>query len=106
MGDIFLAFVLMFVFVMVCLSILCIPIMIANARGICGGEKTAIIILSLMGVLFGVTWIVALILSLIWQGSGVEDVDNLDKLEKLSRLYKDKAITKDEYEKLKSKLLK
>lgn len=106
MGEIFLTFMLMFLFVMLCLSIICIPIMIANVRGICGGEKTAIIVLSWMGVFFGITWIVALILSLVWRGDCFEGIDNLDRLEKLSRLYKDKAITKDEYEKLKSKLLK
>lgn len=106
MGEIFLTFMLMFLFVMLCLSIICIPIMIANVRGICGGAKTAIIVLSWMGVFFGITWIVALILSLVWRGDCFEGIDNLDRLEKLSRLYKDKAITKDEYEKLKSKLLK
>lgn len=106
MGEFFLAFLIMFAMVMLCIAIICIPIMIANARGICGGEKTAIIVLSWMGIFFGITWFVALILSLIWRGDCVNGVDNLDRLEKLSRLYKEKAITKDEYEKMKQKLLK
>lgn len=105
MGEIFLAFILFFALALLCVAIICIPIMIANARGICGGEKVAIVILSWLGIFFGVTWVVALILSLVWRGDCVYGVDNLDRLEKLSRLYKEKVITKEEYETLKAKLL-
>ncbi len=104
MSEFLFAFLIMFALVMLCIAIICIPIMIANARGICGSEKTAIIVLSWLGIFFGITWIVALILSIIWHGSCVAG-DDLDKLEKLARLHKDKVISKDEYEKMKSKLL-
>jgi hypothetical protein len=79
--------------------------MIANARGIVGGNKTAIVVLSWLGIFFGVTWIVALILSLIWNGETIIDGTSLDKLEKLSKLYKNKVITRAEYEEMKSKLI-
>lgn len=105
MGEVFLSFIIMFALVMLCIAILCIPILIANARGICGSEKIAIIVLSWLGIFFGITWFVALILSLIWQGGCIDGKDNLDRLEKLSKLYKEKVITKEEYEKMKSRLL-
>lgn len=105
MGEVLLFFLVMFLLVMIGLAIICIPIMIANERGIEGSQKTLIIVLSWLGIFFGVTWFVALFLSLLWRGEEYCCADNLDKLEKLSRLYKEKAITKEEYEKLKSKLL-
>jgi hypothetical protein len=79
--------------------------MIANSRGITGSKKTTIAILSWLGVFFGVTWIVALVLSLVWKGDALIDSSNLDKLEKLAKLYKDKIISKQEYESLKSKII-
>ncbi len=105
MAEFFIVFSLMFLLVMLLIGIISIPIMIANARGICGGERTAIIILSWMGLFFGVTWFVALILSLVWRGECAFGMDNLDRLEKLSRLYKDKVISKAEFEKMKSRLM-
>lgn len=105
MGEFLLVFFMMFILVMICVGIISIPIMIASSRGICGGQRMAIIILSWLGIFFGITWFVALILSLVWNGECVEMGDNLDRLEKLARLYKDKAITKSEYENMKQKLL-
>ena len=103
--EIILAFLMIFCIVTICVAFLSIPIMIANARGICGNEKTIITVLSILGIFFGLTWVIALILSLIWTGDNT-DGDNLDKLEKLARLYKDKVITKTEYERMKDKLLR
>ena len=105
MGEVIVAFLIMFAVVVVGVAIISVPIMIANARGISGGEKVAIIILSILGIFFGITWFVALILSLVWHGDCLSG-DNLDKLEKLSKLYKDKVITKSEYERIKSKLIR
>ncbi len=104
MLEVIVAFLIMFCIAVVCVAFLAIPIMIANARGICGGEKTTIVVLSVLGIFFGLTWVVALILSLVWRGDCLGG-DALDKLEKLSKLYKDKVITKSEYEQMKSKLL-
>jgi len=105
----YLALFLMFMLIcaFVC-AIICIPVMIANARGICGGQKTIIMVLSWLGIFFGVTWIVALVLSLAWHGDGTGYCcgGRLDDLEKLAKLYKSKVITKSEYEKMKAKLLK
>lgn len=105
MLEVMMAFLIMFCIVVLCVAFLYIPIMIANARGIRGTEHTIIVILSILGIFFGLTWFVALILALVWGGDYVAG-DALDKLEKLSKLYKDKAITKTEYERIKSKIMK
>jgi len=101
---------LFFMFMLVCAfvcALICIPVMIANARGICGSQKTIILVLSWLGIIFGVTWFVALVLSLAWHGDGTCCcASRLDELEKLAKLYKSKVITKTEYEKMKAKLLK
>lgn len=103
---------LLFVFLLLCVfvcAIISIPVMIANARGICGNQKLAIVILSWLGIFFGVTWVVALVLSLVWCGDNQSCNtcgDRLDELEKLAKLYKSKVISKTEFEKMKSKLLK
>lgn len=98
-------FAIMFAMVAMLIGFLYIPILIANARGICGGERATIIILSWLGIFFGITWFVALILSLIWQGKCAEPLNNLDYLEKVAKLYKEKVITKAQYEAFKEKLL-
>ena len=98
-------FMLLFTFVV---AFLCLPIMIANARGIRDSKKTAIVFLALMGALCGITWLVALILALVWRGAPACDCGaspDLDGLEKLAKLYKSRAITKSEYEKMKAKLI-
>ena len=91
-------------FILLAIAILRIPIMIADARGITGENRKTIVLLSWLGLILGITWIIALVFSLVW-GEDTSS-DNLDKLDKLSRLYKSKAITKSEYEKMKKKLLK
>ena len=105
MGEFLLVFGIMFVLGLILVGILMIPIAIANARGICGGEKTTISILSWMGIFFGVTWVGALVLSLVWRGECGMRESNLDKLEKLSRLYRNKSISREEYNEIKSRLL-
>ncbi len=101
---------LFFVFMLICAfvcAVICIPVMIANARGICGTQKTIILVLSWLGIFFGVTWLVALVLSLAWHGGeNCCCASRLDELEKLGKLYKSKVITKAEYDKMKAKLLK
>ena len=94
----------MFSITVLFVAFLSIPILIANARGICGAEHTTIVVLSILGVFFGITWLVALILSVVWRGECMVEED-LDRLEKAAKLYKSKAISKEEYEKIKSKLL-
>ncbi|MDR2770162.1 MAG: hypothetical protein LBB08_01795 [Rickettsiales bacterium] len=43
-----------------------IPIFIARSRNIGGRDMTTITVLSWLGILFGITWIVALTLSFAW----------------------------------------
>lgn len=101
-----LEFILFFMVIMVLIGVISIPVLIAGARGICGGEKTTIIILSWLGIFFGITWVIALVLSLIWRGECSVGDSKLDRLERYAQLYKDKAITKAEFEAIKEKLLK
>lgn len=102
---------LFFMFMLLCAfvcAVICIPVMIANARGICGTQKTIILVLSWLGIFFGLTWFVALILSLAWHGEEPPCYscgNRLDELEKLAKLYKSKVISKSEYDKMKAKLL-
>lgn len=106
MLEFFFMFTIVFFMAFLFVALICVPIMIADARGITGGSKLMITILSWCGIFFGVTWFIALILSLVLTGDNLYyATDNLDKLEKLSKLYKEKVITKDEYEKMKAKLL-
>ncbi len=104
----FVEYLALFLMFMMACAFVCafiyIPIMIANQRGICGGKRMLIILLAWMGVFFGVTWFAALILSLVLRGDCV--IENLDKLEKLTRLYKEKIITKSEFDAMRAKLLK
>jgi hypothetical protein len=97
-----------------------VPIYIARGRGISGSELTSIIVLSWCGLFFGVTWLIALVLALVWQPGrwvsrcdgcgagrqtgGGEDV--ADKIEKLHSLKKRGIITAKEFESEKKKILK
>ena len=98
-----------------------VPIMIAKRRGISGSELTTISILSWCGILFvGITWIIAIILALVWQpknwiGKDVSTKGNsassttltdLELLEKLGTLKEKGAITEEEFQKEKAKILK
>lgn len=108
-----------------CFAIICfilyfvisVPITIAKKRGVGGSELTTITILSWCGLLIGVTWFVALVLSLVYkpqnwvgetassgkgQTTATADIDSLLKLNEL----KDKGIiTQQEFEEQKKKLL-
>ena len=100
-------FILLGAFIYMVISI---PVRIARARGICGRRQDTIRTLSWLGVFFGVTWVAALILSLIRCGDGNSGCggcnSRLDELEKLAKLYRSHVITKAEYEKMKAKLLR
>ena len=101
-----LEFFCLFIVVALLCAFICIPIMIAGSRGINDGRRVLIAVLSWLGIFFGVTWVVALVLSLAFPGENCACCgDNLDRLATLSKLYRDKAITKSEYETMKAKLL-
>ena len=71
--------------------------------------------MSWVGVLFFLTWIIAIVLALIWKpkewvekNEGMEAMvskDNLDVLEKLSVLKEKGAISEDEFQKQKDKIM-
>ncbi len=96
---------ILFSLVILAIAVLCIPIMIANARGVCGVGRNVIVVLSWLGIFFGVTWFVALVMSLLWDAECRDVTDNLDKLEQLARLYKNRTITKSQYERMKRQLI-
>ena len=57
MAEVFVAFIAMFFVALVCIAFLAIPIMIANARGICGGEHTAIVVFGFVLLPLIMAWI-------------------------------------------------
>ena len=92
-----------------------IPIIIAKSRGITGSELSTICILSWVGIIFILTWIIAIVLALIWKpkegvvkdGSmeAMTSKGNLEVLEKLSVLKDKGVITEDEFKKEKNKIM-
>ena len=106
------------IFIILCIIaywIIQVPIMIAKNRGICGSELSTIRILSWCGLIVGITWIIAIILSIVWKPNNwvekttpaetIMPKDNLETLEKLSAL-KDKGIITDaEFQREKQKIM-
>lgn len=103
--EVLIIFILIALVIALAVLIIRIPITIAKNRKLDESELSIITLLSWLGLLLGVTWIVALIFALAWKGDALSDSRNLDKLEKLSRLYKQKVISKSEYENMKKKIL-
>ncbi|MCL2339166.1 MAG: SHOCT domain-containing protein [Proteobacteria bacterium] len=109
-----LAVVLIIILVLLAIFIIQVPIMIARRNGINGSDLTTIVVLSWFGIFFGITWIVALVLSLIWGPTRGGDTESphhsrgtdIDKLEQLHRLKKQGAITQKEFDAEKKKILK
>ena len=109
--DVMLALIIGVIFLGVLITVVRIPIIIAKSRGVTGNEYSIISFLSWFGLVVPILWIIALCLSLIWKPKDwiekKEDKDDfdLDKLAKLHQLYKEKVITKAEYEKQKKKIM-
>ncbi|MCL1902655.1 MAG: SHOCT domain-containing protein [Alphaproteobacteria bacterium] len=104
----FLPYLLIALWIIIFIFLVQIPISIARARGVAGEAMLAITVLSWLGILFGITWVVALILSLVGdpQHHKISIGGAADQIEKLHRLYKNGAITKQEYEAEKKRILK
>lgn len=97
-----------------------IPIYIARGRCLSKTDITTITILSWCGLIFGITWFVALVLSLVWQ-SGVAQVQECktcgkthnklatgsaaDQIEKLHKLKRRGIITQKEFDIEKKRIL-
>ena len=89
-----------------------VPIMIANARGITGSELTTIRLLSWVSLLVAVTWIIALIMSLVyqpnkWIDKQPEKEKEIDyaSLEKIHDLKEKGILSEEEYIREKNKIL-
>lgn len=86
-----------------------VSVYIARNRGISGGELTIITILAWCGLIFLITWFVALGLALFWDNHKwalhKPKESELDRLEKAHNLMKRGIITKKEYEKMKKELI-
>jgi protein-S-isoprenylcysteine O-methyltransferase Ste14 len=93
--------------VLIAIFLIQIPMMVARNRNIDGGKYTSIAVLSWFGIICGITWLVALILSLVWAPGAdlYANQTDIEKLEKLHKLYKSGAINKQEFDAEKKKIL-
>ena len=113
--DILGNFIFLIIICVVIYWIIQVPIMIAKNRGISEGELQTITILSWCGILIGITWFVALILSLVWtpknwiekksQEEKLLPSNSLESLEKLAALKEKGIITEEEFAREKAKIL-
>lgn len=98
----------LFLILILILILLVLPTEIAQKRGVSKEHRRYIIVLSLLGLLFGVTWVVALILAFVFPSENEKkenEKDNLVKLSMLGKLKKDGVLTDEEFEEEKHKLL-
>lgn len=109
MMEDFLQILILIFFLWIIWLIIHVPVYIARNRGISGGELTTITILSWCGLIFLITWFVALGLALFWDNhkwaSHKPKESELDRLEKAHNLMERGVITKKEYEKMKKELI-
>lgn len=99
------------IIIAIIIGITTVPIYIAKSRGVSGKELTTITVLSLSGLLIGITWIIALVLSLVYQPNKWIDKDkgktniDLDALEKLYQLKKNGVLSQVEFNREKKRLM-
>ncbi len=106
--ELFWVFLVIGIIVSLIIFVIRLPIIIAKNRGITGEELSTITILSWVSLIVGITWIVALVLSLVYKPKKWIDKDDkldLNQLEKLYSLKKKGIISDEEYEKEKQKIL-
>lgn len=106
--ELFVLLLILGIIAAIIIFIIRLPIIIAKNRGITGEELSTITILSWVSLIIGITWIVALVLSLVYKPQKWIDKDDkhdLNQLEKLYSLKKKGIISKAEYEKEKQKIL-
>ena len=92
-----------------------IPIIIAKKRGITGSDLTTIAVLSWISLLFGITWIIALVLSFSYSPKRemnavssfpqMNGSQKLEELEKLADLRDRGIISSSKFEEEKKKLM-
>lgn len=112
-GDIGLggAIILIFCGMVFIVFLLLLPMDIAKNRGVSKEKRRYITVLSFLGLIFVVTWIVALILACVFPSEKEENEkhtngnDYLFKLNKLGELKQKGVLTDEEFEEEKHKLL-
>ena len=88
-----------------------IPIIVAKKRGLKENDVHVIALLSWVSLFIGITWIVALIMSLVYQPPkpDVNRQSNRNELDELSKLFEMKEngiLTQEQFEKAKENLLR
>lgn len=113
-GEILFFIICMAILIALIILVVRIPIIIAKTRGIAGGDLSVIAILSWLGLLIGITWIAALVCSLVWSaGSNNISASNansekstaFEALEKLGKLKENGIITQQEFEQEKKNIM-
>lgn len=109
----FLIFTIAVLCIVLLIFLIQIPVLIARGRSLSASDITTITILSWFGLIFGVTWFVALVLSLVWLSEISQEHGKYnkstggaaDQLEKLDKLKQRGVITQKEFETEKKKIL-
>ena len=102
---------LIIILLLVVFFLIQVPMMVAKSRGITGSELSTITILSWCGLFFGITWLIAIVLALVYQPnkwinkSSEVGTSDVDKLAKLHSLKKQGVISQKEFDKEKKKIL-
>ena len=96
-------------FLFILIFFLRIPIIIAIRRGLKKSDINVIALLSWISLLIGITWIVALVMSLVCQPQHSikkqSSPDDLDELSKLFELMEKGLLSQEEFERAKHRLL-
>ncbi len=84
-----------------------IPIIIAKRRNLKESDINVIALLSWISLLVGVTWIIALVMSLVYQPpiNKQSPSNDLDELSKLFELKEKGILSQEEFERAKSRVL-
>lgn len=102
---------LVFIFVIIgIIYLIRLPIIIAKKRGVAGADLATISILSWLGLVIGITWVVALVLSLVYNTSVQIKQEkrfiSADELEKLYTLKQQGVLSQAEFDSYKQRVLK
>lgn len=104
--EISMALLFLLIFIFVFILVVRIPIIIAKNRGVGGADLTTIAVLSWLGILFGLTWIAALILALLYSPStDPNGAVGADELAKAYDLKEKGVISQSEFNQYKKKFL-
>lgn len=97
----------------ICICIIWLPVTIAKKRKLCDERLTGIMCLTILGIFCFPLWIAGIIMACVLNPQPKDkevkeeksDDSDLERLEKLHTLYKNKVITKAEYDKQRKKIM-